>query len=521
MNDEFLSLDVDGLAGVAPKSILLFERIHYDWLHPRFIEFLQSNYGTKFSILTPKNAVAERRRGQIGESGRILYADDIESGIDARQFTVKEERAIASSNEKYYGVSYLRDLVQQERWLSTYFVGYAQNSYFGQFRPPPMDELIRKINHYFEYAASIFDERGIDCVIGWPSYSLLTAVITHVALKRNVPFTFLIPGRRDFRLMWSDGPYVNPRFMRQVMNSINVKNAGSTPPTRTPPADTLAAIAELPKELRLSTYVQRLMTTTRDYAIWAAQDLLKFKRSKRKPYFEQVHRLFRDWSINNYVSSISTKNLEELTEQPFLFFPLPYEPEYPNTSLAREFNDTLAFAKQTALAAPAGYNLVIKEHVVGVGHRPRSLYEDLLRFPNVRFADNSLKGIDLVQRCAAVVTINGTAGLEAGYFGKKAVLFSPNIEYCGMRHVRVVEKMKDLPTLLREAATPAEGDELQAIIADVHRHYRAIEKLCVDVSKIDVFGGTESALTADEYEKLFRRFLQTYEFLHHEVNCSV
>lgn len=505
---------LDAFAERAPKSVLLFERVHYEWLHPRFIKYLQDEFGTKFTILTPRNAVAERRKTILNGEGEIVFIEDVDAAAAKRNGAEDEERAIAGWNERHYDVAYLRDLVQQERWMSTFFVGHAPNSFAAEFVPPPLSEIVCRINYYFEFAAGLFDERKFDCVIGWPSYNLFTAVATHVALKRQIPFSFLVPGRRDFRLMWSDGPYVSPRFLRSVMDSYaDDEIASVVVPKRKPPSDTLEAIEQLPNELKISTYLKRLVHLTRDHIVWRLRDLRSGSKIERRSYLKHARRLINDWLLYRYVSRHSVKDMAALQAVPFIFFPLPYEPEYPNTSLAREFNDTLAFVKQTALAAPAGYRVVVKEHVVGVGHRRKSLYQDLLRFPNVVLADNTLRGIDLVERCAAVATINGTAGLEAAYAGRRAVLFSPNVEYSAMRHVQVVERMKDLPSIFRKAVAPVSDLEQEAFSADVRRHFRAIEDLCVDVSKVTVFGGTQAELPDAEYIKLFKRFLQTYAFL--------
>ncbi len=362
---------------------MLFERIHYEWLHPRLIEFLREHCGTSVTLLTPKNAIAKKRRSLLRPEDRLVHIEDVDDIATNRILSVEAEASLAARNEAHYDLAYLRDLVQQDRWLSASFAGHGPNSYFAQIGgTPSIDAVTMRINRYFDWAERLFDERAIDCVVGWPSYSLLTTVITHVALKRGVPSTFLTAGRgsKSFRLIWSDGPYVGPRLLRAAMDRASI-DPESPIPRPEPPSDTLAAIADLPREARLSTCLQRMFAVTRDATIWGIQDLLARRKSTRVPLTRHLKRIHRDLLMNRTVDRLASRDMAELTARPFLFFPLPYEPEYPNNSLARDFNDTLSLVKQTALATPAGMRLIVKEHVVGIGHRRRSFYEEIVALP--------------------------------------------------------------------------------------------------------------------------------------------
>lgn len=496
---------------VAPRSILLFERIHYDWLHPELIARMQTRFETKFTILTPRNATAKRRESVLDANGELLYMEDIEAALPG----ISDDEAVyaaARRFERLYAVSYLRDIIQQDRWLSSGFAGYASNSYFAARPAPALVNICHQINHYFEYFGALFDKRAIDCVVGWPSYSLMTSVATFIARSRGIPTTFLTPGRQAFRLMWSDGPFVGPGLIDRAMAS--VVGAPERPPPRKLPADTQAALDELPREMHITTVLRRIYELTRDHAIWRAADLLRMRRSDRPGYIAGIRRHVRDWLALHRLRRHSVGDMGRLAEFPYVFFPLPYEPEFPNTSLAREFNDTLAFVKQCAMALPAGYRLVVKEHVVGVGHRPSYFLDEILRQPNVVLAANHLRGIDLVERAAAVATLNGTAGLEAAYFGKKALLFSMNVEYAGMPHVIYVRDLRDLPAYMQRAVDPAVAPKPAEILASAARHHVAMTSMSVDVSHIDVFGGNKAnRLEDEEYAFLVDRLVDTFDFL--------
>ena len=65
---------------------------------------------------------------------------------------------------------------------------------------------------------------------------------------------------------------------------------------------------------------------------------------------------------HRYFQKIFESDVKIINKKPFLYFPLPMEPEYNTHSLSKEFINVHAMAQQLALCMPSGYTLVIKEH---------------------------------------------------------------------------------------------------------------------------------------------------------------
>lgn len=494
-----------------PRSILLHERIHYAWLHDRMIPDLRERLGATFTIVSPRNAVSEKRKRDLAGADRVIEHDLVLAAAEGPAPFPESVFETARGFEIKYGVSYLRDIVQQDRWVSTYFVGDAHQSFFGQLKPPPMVELMHEINTIFEYFETVFEEQAIDLVIGWPSHTLINAVTHHIALARGIPGTFLTAIRRKHLLMWSDGPYVGPRYIAHLVSRHDDVDLSILDDIE-PPRDTREAIQDLDRERAFSTLTKEGYRLTRDFALFKLREWVR-KEPYNRTYKSLVSPLYYRWRAHRYLDARTAKSFAEATALPYVLFLLPYEPEYPSGSLAREFNDTRAVVRQLALSIPAGMRLVVKEHVVGIGNRPIEFYETIARHPNVILADNSLMGQHLAAQAEAVATINGTVGLEAACFGKSAVLFSGNVEYAYLPHVRVVERFKDLPAIMREAVRPKSEAEVEAIRKALAKHLTVASQVSVNTEELSVFFGDKDYLSEAEYALVYDSLVDVWRFL--------
>jgi hypothetical protein len=168
----------------------------------------------------------------------------------------------------------------------------------------------------------------------------------------------------------------------------------------------------------------------------------------------------------------------KITARPFVFFAFHMEPEFATQARCKEFNDQGAIVRQLALSLPAGMNLVIKEHSWFAGHRI-SFYEDLIALPNVIMAHPGIKGVDLVPKSTAVVTLAGTVALEAALLGKPALIFSERSEVSLLPSVTVVRSLGDLPAILQNL-TPLTKEQAARSNSAARRLLSVIEAIGID-----------------------------------------
>lgn len=154
-------------------------------------------------------------------------------------------------------------------------------------------------------------------------------------------------------------------------------------------------------------------------------------------------------------------NLSELVG-PFVFLPLAGQPERTSNPQAGIFANQMIMAKMISNSLPEGWSLVIKEHpnqfhpefAVNMC-RSMEYYLELAVTPQIHFVDTNTDPFDLIDKCSAVATTGGTAGLEAVARGKPTVLFGdawyrdcPGV--FRVRDLAEVKKFFEAPPLVSE-----------------------------------------------------------------------
>jgi hypothetical protein len=117
------------------------------------------------------------------------------------------------------------------------------------------------------------------------------------------------------------------------------------------------------------------------------------------------------------------KTLEELGDTPFIYFPLHLDPESATMHLAPDHLNQLTVIEALAKRKPLHMNLIVKEHPVMFGHRPKEFYKRLQEFPGVYMVHPAMPSRLLIQRSAMIATITGTVAWEAILAKKPALVF--------------------------------------------------------------------------------------------------
>jgi hypothetical protein len=105
-------------------------------------------------------------------------------------------------------------------------------------------------------------------------------------------------------------------------------------------------------------------------------------------------------------------------KEKFFLFPLHYQPEAATDVYAIYYCDQLNAAKNIAFSLPFPYKLCVKEHPASAGARTTKFYEELKKIPNIVLISPHEKIVDIIKNSSGVVTLTGTAGLEAALSGK-------------------------------------------------------------------------------------------------------
>lgn len=226
---------------------------------------------------------------------------------------------------------------------------------------------------------------------------------------------------------------------------------------------------------------------------------------KGKGYYLRENLLyhFRVWREYKRLLSLSLKKLDDLAGKRFVYFPLHVEPETALHGLSPEFFSQHSLIASVSRDLPAGVYLAVKEPYGMIGRRNANFYRHILDLKNVILLDPWEIGLQCAQRADAVVTICGTAGLEAVSSGTPVISFGRHNIYNFLPCVHVVSDEVDLKDYLKivladdldKAEVRAQGARL---IEAIKRHSFDMEEY--DYLNIDEFsdGAVSGALVSLE-----------------------
>lgn len=194
----------------------------------------------------------------------------------------------------------------------------------------------------------------------------------------------------------------------------------------------------------------------------AIQFLLISNNSNLKTHFSYYGRTKAKVLIKEIIYSLKTRRREDFINKnfkktiddssPFVYFPLHQEPERVTLIGAPYFTNQLETIRHILRSLPVGYKLLVKEHPTQSirGWRDISYYKQLMNLPNLDLMHPTTNNDDLLKKSSLVITIAGTTGLEAAFYGKPSIIFS-DLGYSLLPSVFKVNSIEELPQIIKTA----------------------------------------------------------------------
>ena len=173
--------------------------------------------------------------------------------------------------------------------------------------------------------------------------------------------------------------------------------------------------------------------------------------------------------------------LAHIAESPLLYFPLQTDPEWTLQVQTPEYFCQLWAIASIARDLPAGATLLVKEHIYGIGRRPRDFIDQIAALKNIKLLKLNENALDVIRKVDAVVTINGTGGYEAAMLGKPVVFLAKRCDLAFLPHVVHAPMGQGLREALDHALALASGD--RSFAREGYRLLRAIEESCFDLAQ--------------------------------------
>jgi hypothetical protein len=203
-----------------------------------------------------------------------------------------------------------------------------------------------------------------------------------------------------------------------------------------------------------------------------------FGRTKFKVFVHSLKSLLKE----KYRRSFMDKNLVKSIDfdSKFVYFPLGVDSGKEILISAPFFTNQIEVIRHIAKSLPIGYVLYVKEHPSSVidDWRNISEYREIMNIPNVKLLHPYVNSQKLFENCQLVITISGSAGLEAAFYEKNAIVFSKQ-DYEILPSVFPIESISELPNLIKKAINT------KTFVNDLERYVEILEK---NTFEFDWFG---------------------------------
>ena len=478
---------------IAPKSIVLVHRRNMEYLNKKLVPYMRNKYSTRFIILYADKNFLEK--DWVNKKDITIDINDLSDKAKLANISEKEIFEEARSFENKYNITYVRDSFLQNRIYALKFLDVSSNNPIASGKKPDLAIITKEQNYYFNYFEKIIYKYAVDLVIARPD-DVIGFALSNIAEKLKIPSTIQMTTRISGYMFWPCGAYCNGEQLKIASKKMNYKSENKFN------EDNKIGLSQNKhiKVLSLKATVNEIIFNFKDRINWLFKDLKRGKFGKRVSFIPQLIHIVRRYLYHRYFQKIFISDMKIINSKPYIYFPLPMEPEYNTHSLSKEFINVHAMVQQVAVSLPSGYNLVIKEHAPNIGLKKREFYKSLMKLPNVLIVNYILKGTEIVDNAEAVVTISGTSAVEAAERGKMAIVFGTS-EYIHLSNILLAHSMRDLPEIIRKALYPLSKDKKHKIIKEYKLFKQAYKECGYYAPDTPLFSGTSDNIKDEELIK--------------------
>lgn len=475
----------------APKIILIGILRSWEWFLVDLIVNLRKKYNCSFVFLVPLDSSKNEYQLWCKGNDKVISLESVE-GYKENNNKGDDLYKIALKHENNFNMLYFRDIIQPLRNLATSFLGYAPYNPKSYLLTPDIEDITKKINNSFAFFEDFLRTNKIDLIIKRPDKALGGNCLDYIALKKSIPSTFPANARFKSLACWSFGSLffdkilLEKEWKKMPRSNIRKDDIVNKPAI----AGNNKLIFENSRSIK--GMIKGLIKALFTYLDFLQNDIRKGIKAERPPLFRNLMYVVRIFKISNKLNKYINKSKNKIYEKPFLLYLLQLEPELGTNTQAREFNHTAAIIQQLSLSLPSGYNLLIKENVSILGGRRTSFYDDIERLPNTYLVDPSIPGQEIIAKSNGVITLTGSAPIEAARYGISSIVFSINTEYAFLPSVHEVKSLLDLPDIIKEVIRIKTKKEKDIIKEAGWRYVDSLKNTSIDASGTKWFSGNKN-----------------------------
>lgn len=353
-------------------------------------------------------------------------------------------------SDDYPDLEYLKNFEKQNK-IKLWDIIYSDKTFYSdvryKFSSNQILSLVEKECKLFE---KILNESKPDYFFTMVSTNHYQRLLYELCKSKQIPILMLTPVKFARRLMISESTTEFDKNIKSSKNNLNIRSVLELQ-NYLKDFDPSHQIKELEKKAYTNNSFQRYNSIFK-FFITPESDYSKkyyshYGVTKNKIFWEKLKRFLKRKYRQSFIDKHSVKTLD--VTQPFVYYPLHYEPERILLVDARFYDNQISVISNISKSLPVGYSLFVKEHPMmkTVGWRSTLYYKTIMNLPNVHFIHPSITSEEIIKKCSLVVTIAGTTGQEAAFYGKPVILFTDQL-YSQIPFVKKLDKIDDLPALI-------------------------------------------------------------------------
>ena len=250
----------------------------------------------------------------------------------------------------------------------------------------------------------------------------------------------------------------------------------------------------------------------------ASEYIFKSDNSNTETHFSYYGRskfkVLVDYLIKSRKAKIRKAFIDKYSEykiyenEQFVLFTLHQEPERTLLIAAPFYTNQLEVIRHIAKSLPTGYKLYVKEHFSQLLREWRdiSYYKEIIEIPNVRLYHPSVSIEPLIQKSSLVISIGGTASLEAAFYQKPSIIMT-DMGYAILPSVQKLNSLEELPSMIRiSLETKVNSDDLDRYLSILNEHSFDFDLKGYESNEANFFrygGNYHDTIITNEQMKIF------------------
>jgi hypothetical protein len=367
------------------------------------------------------------------------------------------------------------------------------------------EEIFSIIEQELEFYDQLLDQIKPDYVlIRNPEYQDIQ-LFNEVCKSKNIPVLILSFTRFSDRWMLSSAVDI-PFLLDNSEEKIDLKSFDNL--LESGKSYSQIHNIELPRQK--SNTLQKIEVLKSFFSVFQSSNINNYRDVGKTPwatFLVRLKLLLNSVTSEKFLNQNSSFAIPPAT--PFAYFPLHFEPEEVILNRADFFSDQLSVIKNISQSLPIGMNLFVKEHPAMklVGWRDRDYYKKIIEMPNVTFFHPSVSTESLLQNSSLVITIAGSTGLEAAFYQKPSVVFTPST-YSNLSCVHLVKNLNELPLIIKNCLnSKVDLTELNYLIDKIEKSSFSMDVMGLNTSAAQIFGLGGFIEIGEISENIMQKFL--------------